>query len=167
MEPLGVCWEEIDPELPLAPPLCSHLRAPGHTPAFSGPPSHQPVCAGETPGVKGRTSPCCGIPSLRESLHRKNVSYTAEHCTKNFVSAFHLPEIHLPGPAGRRVYRKTLHTHRQTYKQTQMQQTYAQMQNIDTQHMDTQRDYVPKSFLFPGILGLKPTVRAHTHIWVT
>lgn len=117
--------------------------------------------------MKGRTSPCCGIPSLHESLHRKNVSYTAEHCTKNFVSAFHLPEIHLPGPAGRRVYRKTLHTHRQTYKQTQMQQTYAQMQNIDTQHMDTQRDYVPKSFLFPGILGLKPTVRAHTHIWVT
>ena len=73
--------------------------------------------------------------------------------TKNFVSAFHLPEIHLPGPAGRRVYRKALHTQRQT----QMQQTYAQMQNIDTQ-----RDYVPKSFLFPGILGLKPTVRAHT-----
>lgn len=59
----GVCWEEIDPELPSAPPLCSHLRAPGHMPAFSGPPSPQPVCAGETPGVKGGTSPSCGIPS--------------------------------------------------------------------------------------------------------
>lgn len=97
--------------------------------------------------MKGRTSPCCGIPSLRESLHCKNVSYIAEHCTKNFVSAFHLPEIHLPGPAGHWVYRKALRTQRQTYRQTDATDKYTDAKHRHTAHGHT-KGLCTQVFLF-------------------
>lgn len=107
-------------------------------------------------------SPCCGIPSLSESFHLKNVSYTKGY-TKNFFSlfCFHLlPSWDSPvdcfGPGTRAYVGRALCTqintnathihmaHIRTHRDTRLCKhvetcTRAQIQ-CGHQHTDTQAD---------------------------
>lgn len=177
----------MDRELSPGPPSCSHLgqqragypRAHAFPLWTSQPPASlcRRIPRLEKPqgcrAVEGGASPCCGIPSLSESLHCKNVRH-AEDCTKNSVSLFCFrlspPEIHLRGPAGRCVDRGALSTYRQTYKQPQIctDVTLKHTAHRHTEvHTDIRRNQVPNSSSFVSwgskTLGVRPTLYTHTN----
>ena len=148
----------------------SALRAPGHTPSLSGPPSHQPVCAEESPGWRNPR----GAGQWSEGPHPA-VEFPASvsHCTVKMsatpkttprilfpclASVFH-PLRFICGALLASVWTGGLSAHIGRHTNSHR---YAQMRHINTRHTDTQRctgthggtRYPTLPLLFPGVLRL-------------